>query len=228
MILLASTLIHSIRIPVLKLCTKCVPNSLSNFYRCYWFYVNHCIQIRMTEISNGNVEIGLNLCWLYCKASSWGTQKSGQPQKISVTIDIRWSLTSDDHVWVIWIPVGKENKVKEIFEFSLGDRELSRVSAGIKPYIQGTQRTQNRTNTKNQSIRQTKHTMPRPIMLLKTKCNILSLFKRRGNIFVIDYPMAFLTQVISFCKRMVLLLAYQFRVSPLLWFTSTLYYIMSW
>ena len=154
MILLASTLIHWIRIPVLELCTKCVPNSLSNFYRCYTLYVNHCIQIRMTEISNGNVEIGLNLCWLYCKASSWGTQKSGQPQEITVTTDIRWSLISDDHVWVIWIPEGKENEVKEIFEFSLGDGELSRVSAGIKPYIQGTQRTQNRTSTKIQSIRQ--------------------------------------------------------------------------
>ena len=154
MILLASTLIHWIRIPVLELCTKCVPNSLSNFYRCYRLYVNHCIQIRMTEISNGNVEIGLNLCWLYCKASSWGTQKSGQPQEITVTTDIRWSLISDDHVWVIWIPEGKENEVKEIFEFSLGDGELSRVSAGIKPYIQGTQRTQNRTSTKIQSIRQ--------------------------------------------------------------------------
>lgn len=36
----------------------------------------------------------------------------------------------------------------------LGDGELSRVSVGIKPYIQGTQRTQNRTSTKIQSMRQ--------------------------------------------------------------------------
>lgn len=48
------------------------------------------------------------------------------------------------------------------------------------------------------------------------------------NIFVIDDPMAFVIQVISFCKRMVLFLAYQSRASlaPLIHFHTLLYYVM--
>lgn len=71
-------------------------------------------------------------------------------------------------------------------------------------------------NVQEKSITRTNKTHhTKPIILLKTKCNLLSVFQRHGNIFAIDHPVAFRIRVAdSSCKRLALLFIYLTRASP--------------
>lgn len=137
----------------------------------------------MAETSKGNWET-LNLIYVDCTSNNWGYLKSGQSQKISATLGIRCS-----NIQIVGIPERKEreNEAEKVFKFFFRSLRLSKISAGTKPDIQEGPRTPSKINTKNQS---SKHIMQRPILLLKTEWEILSVFQSHGSIFIIDHPMA--------------------------------------